>query len=148
MNRALLRRLIALFAVALFIAAMFYPFNRSFEQGILGPLGQALVYYVLIGWMFILVGVDPTGAGAFFSLVAPWPSLTVILALVVAIRPSCRLRNWLQSVATILGLFSPIVAWRLADPVSAVPLALWSAACIVAVIAVVLPVRSAATTSA
>jgi hypothetical protein len=147
-NRTLMRRLLAILAVGLFLAAMCYPFQPTAGQGLLGPLGQALFYYVLIGWVFILLGVDPTGAGAFFSLISPWPSLTVILALLLAIRPAFRLGFWLQGVATTLGLFSPIVAWRLADPVSAVPLAIWSASCIVAVIAIVLPARPAATTPA
>jgi hypothetical protein len=146
MRGTLLRRLIAILAVALFIVAMFYPFKPSYEQGLLGPLGQALFFYVTIGWLFISVGVDPTGAGAFFSFASPWPSLNVFLALLLVVRPSLRYWKWLQTVAITLGLFSPFVAWRLADAVSTVPLAIWSAACIVAVIAINLPARTAAAT--
>jgi hypothetical protein len=126
-------------AIVLFLAAIFYPFRPSLEQGILGPLGQFLFFYLLLGWLFILLGVDPTGAGAVFSFFSPWPSLNVPLAIFVMFRPRHRFSRLLLAIAAILALFSCFVAWRLADAVSTIPLILWSAACIAAAGAIALP---------
>src|SRR5436309_2895921 len=135
MSRPILRRLATALAVGLFIAAVLYPFQPSLEQGLLGPLGQMLFFYVIIGWLFILVGVDPTGAGAPFAFVSPWPSLTVLLAIPILFRPSFAYWRWLRVAVAVLAVLSPVVAWRLADPVSTIPLMFWSVASILAGIA-------------
>lgn len=143
MSRESLRRLLAVIALTLFIAAMFYPFRPSAENGILGPIGQALFFYCLMGWLFILIGVDPTGSGVVFSFFSPWPSINVVCVVPLLVWPGLRHWKWLQVFACVLALFSPVVAWRLADPVSTVPLVLWSLACLIAAIAmwVVAPER-------
>src|SRR5687768_11704854 len=138
-RRETLRRLVAGLAVLLFILAMFYPFRPGLEQGILGPVGQLLFFYLLMGWVFILLGVDPTGAGPVFSFFAPWPTLNILLAVVVLFRPRRRCKNWLRVGTGALAAFSLVAAWRLADAVSLVPLSLWSGACLAAALAISLP---------
>ena len=138
-----MRRLVAGVAVLLFLAALFYPLRPSLQQGILGPVGQILFVYLLCGWLFILVGVDPTGAGAVFAFFSPWPSINILMALLVLMRPGYRCRVWLQAGAVLLALFSCFVAWQLADVVSTIPLILWSAACVVAAWAVMPPIQRA-----
>ena len=137
MFRPSIRRVLAAVSVALLLAAIFYPFQPSLEQGILGPVGQMLFFYALIGWIFILLGVDPTGAGAAFAFFAPWPTLNVFLAVPLLFRPARQSWAWVRLAVVLLALFSPIAAWRLADAVSAIPLALWSASSIAAALAIV-----------
>jgi hypothetical protein len=95
-----------------------------------------LFFYLIGGWIFLLLGVDPTGGGAWFAFLSPWPTFSVVVALPLLFRPALHYGKWLRWTALVCALFSVVVALRLADDVSRVPLALWSAACIVAAVAI------------